>query len=732
MSLKTSCLLYVLVATLLSSCATRSSGYFNADEGRPEFFGFNNECDALVAWVWQLKSQFPTLTARKANEKIRIHDYKHLFNDDNFIPTFGSPYDKLGKSQKKSIARALQQPKKCKNADETQLEYFKGLYTNQFLPRVFNTKSTSLPDQELVQDHAVKRRAVLSSVGVELGQKPSSVQLVELAKKNATVFDLLWPSERALIENEFSAADFSGDSTAKHELVGSWFGNVLCQNGNARVTVVVKALPGRITGQMKAGSRQYDFILSPRENGLYLISGGNQQLGQMLKVIRRGDLGALVEMNPSRGCGRILMARFEPIDSLGGYYGSASNQREFCSQVIVPWLDEQAEGQETAELLQIELYPLLNDFKPSVSARQTVFSPSVLEEVFGIGIGSLSKAERMLLAKQIYTCLLLDEKLLEHNAASSLYDARVVRAARQNVYTNSQLTDVSLGQTSAYRSFVENGVRPETQTSTTDALFPGWRSTALGPMARSDLEKLVRDNANQLVSYDPFELKHLLEPITVTLNQLRLAERYKNTEQQREKYRRMFASIKIPYNDIPSPFSRQIRLLANGEPITLDSESLLFYGGYASHALEHCKTNLESAKRLTLSEFLLNSWLRAGVGGNFSDPNFSSALAGQSLLSRGRAMSKLIDCAAAEPILTFLIDVIESSRESADGRPSFFVRSCAPSLSESKCRCLANAGEAALPSINKMRYTRAFIPEIISRNPIAGARIIAQCGIVNY
>ena len=95
-------------------------------------------------------------------------------------------------------------------------------------------------------------------------------------------------------------------------------------------------------------------------------------------------------------------------------------------------------------------------------------------------------------------------------------------------------------------------------------------------------------------------------------------------------------------------------------------------------------------------------------------------------------MSKLIDCAAAEPILTFLIDVIESSRESADGRPSFFVRSCAPSLSESKSRCLANAGEAALPSINKMRYTRAFIPEIISRNPIAGARIIAQCGIVNY
>ena len=733
MKLKVECLICFILPIFLVSCATPSRSYVNEDENRAEFFGgFKNKCDALVAWVWPLKTQFPTLTSRKANEKTQIHVYKHLFNDDNFIPTFGVPFDALASSQKRSVAKALRHRKECKHASKEQLDYFKGLYTNQFLPGTFNKKlSPIVLDEEFVIDHLVRRRTALASVGVLSGERPDDDHLIKLAKTSTSIFDLLWPSERELIETRLAGVNIAPQLDGDRDVIGSWYGYGQCSKRSTRFNILIKAQPGRIAAEMKAGFRKHEFSLSRRENGVYLITGGQQQLGQNLSLIRSEDMGSLITIDPTRGCGRVMMAKFEPIDGLSGYYNSVSNQQEFCSIAVTSWLEERKESEEIATLLQIELYPLLQSYDPSLASNESIFGSSVLKKVFGDGIETLDEMERRALAKQIFSCLLLEEKVLQHSGASSLYDLRVVQAAKLRAYSSSRASDISHGQTAAYQRFIKNGVRADDQT-TTDDVFPEWRTVALGASAQSDLENMLKRKAATFESYEPATLKKILDPISVTLNQLRLAKRHENTEQQRERYQRMLQRVTIPYGQIPDPFKNQVRQLARGEPVSLDSASLLFFGGYASHAMKKCTNALTSSQRYTVSEFLLSSVLRAGIGPNFSEPNISTALAGQGTFAIGRTVSQSVGCSVAEPLLTFVHDMVEGSRNSIDGRPSVFVRSCASSFNERQCSCLAKAGEAALPGINKMRYSRNVIPSIISRNPIAGARVIAQCGIERY
>jgi hypothetical protein len=82
--------------------------------------------------------------------------------------------------------------------------------------------------------------------------------------------------------------------------------------------------------------------------------------------------------------------------------------------------------------------------------------------------------------------------------------------------------------------------------------------------------------------------------------------------------------------------------------------------------------------------------------------------------------------------LASVLELAEATKQDKDGGVPLFIRSCAQERSREDCGCIARVGKTVIEGIYEEAYSREVFPRIISRNPLLGMRLAAECRVTNY
>lgn len=176
----------------------------------------------------------------------------------------------------------------------------------------------------------------------------------------------------------------------------------------------------------------------------------------------------------------------------------------------------------------------------------------------------------------------------------------------------------------------------------------------------------------------------------------------------------------------------------------MSKDENLFVAGLSMALARSCGFPKSPELRKRLSNFHQSSMLVAGLGAQYTNPDFSESMsdsiAGSASLSAGVSAGEALGCNAqshriAKNIARYFSRPAPAEKEDSSGR---FVKGCVNhyahsyKYSESQCQCLADNGRAVIPNIHGSNFSTATIKKIISANPMLGISLAVKCKINNY
>ncbi len=138
-----------------------------------------DSCNKFAGWVKPLQAfaiedrrgNLRMAPIRKPSEA--YEEYKILFEDENFTPFFGKPFDSLNGFTRSGINRALQYAgNRCGKRDETDIKFYVSLSPGVYLSEPFSNRATRGPDMsyEAIVAHVQQVR----STGGSMISKPNT------------------------------------------------------------------------------------------------------------------------------------------------------------------------------------------------------------------------------------------------------------------------------------------------------------------------------------------------------------------------------------------------------------------------------------------------------------------------------------------------------------------------------------------------------------------------------
>lgn len=176
----------------------------------------------------------------------------------------------------------------------------------------------------------------------------------------------------------------------------------------------------------------------------------------------------------------------------------------------------------------------------------------------------------------------------------------------------------------------------------------------------------------------------------------------------------------------------------------MSKDQNLFVAGISMALARSCGFPKSQKLRERLSDFHQSSMFVAGLGSQYTNPDFmesmSDSVAGSASLSAGVSAGEALGCNAesrriAKNIARYFSRPAPAEAKGASGR---FVKGCVShyahsyKYSESQCQCLADNGRAVIPDIHGSSFSTASIKKIISANPMLGISLAVKCKINNY
>lgn len=176
----------------------------------------------------------------------------------------------------------------------------------------------------------------------------------------------------------------------------------------------------------------------------------------------------------------------------------------------------------------------------------------------------------------------------------------------------------------------------------------------------------------------------------------------------------------------------------------MSKDENLFVAGISMALARSCGFPKSQELREKLSSFHQSSMFVAGLGSQYTNPDFmesmSDSIAGSASLSAGVSAGEALGCNAqshriANNIAKYFSRPAPAEAEGTAGR---FVKGCVGhyansyKYSESQCQCLADNGRAVIPNIHRSNFSTATIKKIISANPMLGISLAFKCKINDY
>lgn len=536
--------------------------------------------------------------------------------------------------------------------------------------------------------------------------------------------------------NKFAPS--SGPRRVNNNLAGVWNGVASCRKKTQEVKLTVKEMrPGLYSATLKAFGT-FDFKILKIGSQKYRAIYKKKTIQK--KVVLHSGRGTppVLELDVRGGCYGAYFIRHEPIEGLAGQYikeESSKWQKDFCSNTIVPWLEEGRKIRDAALHMKENLYPHLQSYEHETAGVKSLFEDDVFKKYFGIQVEQMKQSQFKRLIDQMRGCAMLRGTTYSSNIGNEkiLFYERSLLQAKHKIH--SRTFDGRIIKSVPSLAELELNLKNKPLKVSLNALL----SDALNPDAtQAEIEATLSKAAPQLDKAPPKETLKALDKIANRIKGIKTANHQGRINKRRLRNKSYLEVAQIPFSKIDTKFHSLLRSLANGDPVQLDDATRLILGGIGTELNTQCSLDLSGRDKSTLFIFLKSSAERAVGGSNFGSTNFGQAwkdmASGQVLFNAGIAIGRAFSCSkpAVDGLIQLIVDAVQSNTHSADGGEPLFIRTCAQHLSGSQCQCLVKVGSSVIPNIHQERYSRGLVGQIIRGNVFAGMQLIGLCGISRY
>ena len=184
---------------LASAAAERASRYENAPTSLAQARTADEQCLVLGKWLSKFKREYPDLDLRRTRVDQLYVWAANLFDDSDFVPVFGKPFDQFSQADRQGPRQAIQRCSQAGDAREDRTMYGVVL-VRAFLPRPGGMAGSFNPGDvaSMVAYRRTlrqQRRQLLAEVQGLAATDDSFARAATIRDAEMAAFEVLWPSE---------------------------------------------------------------------------------------------------------------------------------------------------------------------------------------------------------------------------------------------------------------------------------------------------------------------------------------------------------------------------------------------------------------------------------------------------------------------------------------------------------------------------------------------------------
>ena len=157
----------LLLLLLVTGCAS-----FPTEEGGHAPFSTVSNCEAISLWLEPARERYSNIKISGWNEIDYKNNMSFLFTDENFVPVFGTSFDKLSRPQASKIRKVLSNVSNdCPDNDFIKTVYPGSILSRPFNHRLFNRGfSREFLTERVILERANKNGVAIRKVQQQLSQ----------------------------------------------------------------------------------------------------------------------------------------------------------------------------------------------------------------------------------------------------------------------------------------------------------------------------------------------------------------------------------------------------------------------------------------------------------------------------------------------------------------------------------------------------------------------------------
>ena len=173
--------------------------------------------------------------------------------------------------------------------------------------------------------------------------------------------------------------------------------------------------------------------------------------------------------------------------------------------------------------------------------------------------------------------------------------------------------------------------------------------------------------------------------------------------------------------------------LFGGGTVEINRATIPFLSGISQRLIGRCTGAIDPSDRALLLRFGVSGASNLIFGGDYSNSDLRKGMgslgSNVTLTAIGNKVGDTLRCTKSEAGRVAGL-IARSVR--ANEKAGVFMPSCQSSFTRQQCSCLAKIAAGVIPDIQRRRYHRGLIKEMIGRNPLLGFQVGLVCQITRY